>query len=148
MEKEDDYTQEQLFEEIKKDVDELINTLSNHGISINKAPLELKTQDESIYAPSNNQAQLELKTHAYTQEQLFEEIKNDIDEFIYALSNNQPLLEFKAQVNTMFHNLETQYNIENMDQRTIMDIRRQLKTDVKQNKKEVIKSIEDDLERL
>ena len=83
---------------------------------------------------------------AYSQDNLFVEIKTDIDEFIHVLSNNPNLSELKAQVNTMFQALESQYSNVNMTQRQIIDVRTKLKTNVK-NKTEVTKSIEDDLER-
>ena len=83
---------------------------------------------------------------AYSQDNLFVEIKTDIDEFIHVLSNNPNLAELKAQVDTMFQALESQYSNVNMTQRQIIDVRTKLKTNVK-NKTEVTKSIEDDLER-
>jgi len=83
---------------------------------------------------------------AYSQDNLFVEIKTDIDEFIHVLSNNPSLSELKGQVDTMFQALESQYSNVNMTQRQIIDIRTKLKTNVK-NKTEVTKSIEDDLER-
>ena len=83
---------------------------------------------------------------AYSQDNLFVEIKADIDEFIHVLSNNPNLSELKAQVDTMFQALESQYSNVNMTQRQIIDVRTKLKTNVK-NKTEVTKSIEDDLER-
>ena len=81
---------------------------------------------------------------AYSQDNLFVEIKTDIDEFIHVLSNNPNLAELKAQVDTMFQALESQYSNVNMTQRQIIDVRTKLKTNVK-NKTEVTKSIEDDL---
>jgi len=83
---------------------------------------------------------------AYSQDNLFVEIKTDIDEFIHVLSNNPVLAELKGQVDTMFQALESQYSNVNMTQRQIIDVRTKLKTNVK-NKTEVTKSIEDDLER-
>ena len=83
---------------------------------------------------------------AYSQDNLFVEIKTDIDEFIHVLSNNPVLSELKGQVDTMFQALESQYSNVNMTQRQIIDVRTKLKTNVK-NKTEVTKSIEDDLER-
>ena len=83
---------------------------------------------------------------AYSQDNLFVEIKTDIDEFIHVLSNNPHMSELKAQVDTMFQALESQYSNVNMTQRQIIDVRTKLKTNVK-NKTEVTKSIEDDLER-
>ena len=83
---------------------------------------------------------------AYSQDNLFVEIKTDIDEFIHILSNNPHMSELKAQVDTMFQALESQYSNVNMTQRQIIDVRTKLKTNVK-NKTEVTKSIEDDLER-
>ena len=83
---------------------------------------------------------------AYSQDNLFVEIKTDIDEFLHVLSNNPNLSELKAQVDTMFQALESQYSNVNMTQRQIIDVRTKLKTNVK-NKTEVTKSIEDDLER-
>ena len=83
---------------------------------------------------------------AYSQDNLFVEIKTDIDEFLHVLSSNQNLAELKAQVDTMFQALESQYSNVNMTQRQIIDVRTKLKTNVK-NKTEVTKSIEDDLER-
>ena len=83
---------------------------------------------------------------AYSQDNLFVEIKTDIDEFIHVLSNNPVLSELKVQVDTMFQALESQYSNVNMTQRQIIDVRTKLKTNVK-NKTEVTKSIEDDLER-
>ena len=84
---------------------------------------------------------------AYSQDNLFVEIKTDIDEFIHVLSNNPVLSELKVQVDTMFQALESQYSNVNMTQRQIIDVRTKLKTNVK-NKTEVTKSIEDDLESL
>ena len=83
---------------------------------------------------------------AYSQDNLFVEIKSDIDEFLHVLSNNPNLSELKSQVDTMFQALESQYSNVNMTQRQIIDVRTKLKTNVK-NKTEVTKSIEDDLER-
>jgi len=83
---------------------------------------------------------------AYSQDNLFVEIKTDIDEFVHVLSGNPALAELKGQVDTMFQALESQYSNVNMTQRQIIDIRTKLKTNVK-NKTEVTKSIEDDLER-
>ena len=83
---------------------------------------------------------------AYSQDNLFVEIKTDIDEFLHVLSSNQNLAELKSQVDTMFQALESQYSNVNMTQRQIIDVRTKLKTNVK-NKTEVTKSIEDDLER-
>ena len=83
---------------------------------------------------------------AYSQDNLFVEIKTDIDEFIHVLSSNPNMAELKAQVDTMFQALESQYSNVNMTQRQIIDVRTKLKTNVK-NKTEVTKSIEDDLER-
>ena len=83
---------------------------------------------------------------AYSQDNLFVEIKTDIDEFLHVLSSNPNMAELKAQVDTMFQALESQYSNVNMTQRQIIDVRTKLKTNVK-NKTEVTKSIEDDLER-
>ena len=83
---------------------------------------------------------------AYSQDNLFVEIKADIDEFIHVLSNNPNLSKLKAQVETMVQALESQYSNVNMTQRQIIDIRTKLKTNVK-NKAEITKSIEDDIER-
>ena len=67
---------------------------------------------------------------AYSQDNLFVEIKTDIDEFIHVLSNNPVLSELKGQVDTMFQALESQYSNVNMTQRQIIDDRTKLKTNV------------------
>ena len=44
---------------------------------------------------------------AYSQDNLFVEIKTDIDEFVHVLSGNPALAELKGQVDTMFQALES-----------------------------------------
>ena len=82
----------------------------------------------------------------YTQDNLFVEIKTEVDEFLHILSTYPALSEFKAQVEVMFQALESQYSGVNFTQRQLLDTKTKLKTNVK-NKTEITKSIEDDLER-
>ena len=82
----------------------------------------------------------------YTQDNLFVEIKTEVDEFLHVLSQYPALAELKTQVEVMFQALESQYSGVNFTQRQLLDTKTKLKTNVK-NKTEITKSIEDDLER-
>ena len=82
----------------------------------------------------------------YSQDNLYVEIKTEMDEFIHVLGTLPALEEFKQQVEIMFQALDSQYSGVNFIQRQLLDIKTKLKTNVK-NKTEVTKNIEDDLER-
>ena len=82
----------------------------------------------------------------YAQDNLFAEIKTEVEELLKIITGQSIFSELKEQVETMYQSLESSYSNVNIVQRQLVDVKTKLKANLK-NKTEVTKSIEDDLER-